>query len=247
MEINAKTLIVAAAVAALFIPLGSAGTANAANKSAAAAGDFKYLGTAVAPLGATSILDTFMKVGGPQDAIVQVSLECSLVTDVNSTTVQDHPSGLTSVGEAEAHVVVWATIDGVPLTVGPADSDGKVTFCDRVHQQEINDVDESTGNFTIRQLQKTMSANAFNWVVLDLGSGIHHFEIWATIEAANTQGSFAEGAIEKRTLVVEPIDFAQGGTVSQDQAPASSDSGASVQTADTPSSGGSSLFDFLFG
>ncbi|MFA5942984.1 MAG: hypothetical protein WC876_00790 [Candidatus Thermoplasmatota archaeon] len=210
---NSKALIAAAAVAALLLPIGSAGEANAANKTAAAGSSFVHLGTAVAPLPPTTILDTLIKAGGPQDIVIQVALECSLVTDVYSTTIDDHPEGYTAVGRAEAHVVVWVLLDGSPVTVGGEDADGKVTFCDRVHQQEIRDIDEDTGNFTIRQLQETMSANAFNWVALDLGSGIHTIQVMASIEAANTEGSFAQGAIEKRTLIVEPVDFAHGATI----------------------------------
>jgi hypothetical protein len=216
-SIDTKTFVAAVAVAALFLPLGSAGDANdgpsnAANKTAAAGSDFVYLGTADNPLGPTTILDTYFKTGGPQDAVLQVSLECSLVTDVYSTTLDDHPEGYTALGRAEAHVVISVLVDGVPVTVGPND-DGSVTFCDRVHQQEIRDIDESTGNFTIRQLQETMSANAFNWVVLDLGSATHHIEVVATIVAANTEGSFAQGGIAKRTLVVEPVHFANGASL----------------------------------
>lgn len=228
MQIDSKTVIAAAAVAALFLPLGGAanGEANAANKAAAAGSDFVYLGNALMPLAATSILDTVIKTGGPQDVVIQVSLECSLITDVYSTTKDDHPEGYTAIGRAEAHVNIWVTIDGAPVALDSQGSDGSVTFCDRVHQQEIRDIDDSTGNFTIRQLQETMTANSFNWVALDLGSGNHRVEVFATITAANTQGSFAEGGIEKRTLVVEPVDFAHGATLD-------GDSGAGEATAES--------------
>jgi hypothetical protein len=213
MTIDTKTLIAAVAVACLLLPLGTANESNAANKAAAAGSGFRYLGTAADPLAPTAILDTFIKTGGPQDVVIQVALECSLLTDVFSTTMDDHPEGYTAIGRAEAHVVVWVTIDGVPVTISSDDEDGKVTFCDRVHQQELRDVDDSTGNFTVRQFQETMTANAFNWVALDLGSAVHHVQVFATIEAANTEGSFAQGAVAKRTLIVEPVQFSQGYTV----------------------------------
>src|SRR5687768_5506806 len=103
-SINAKTLIAAAAVAALLLPIGSAGEAPAANKAAAAGSDFVHLGTAADPLGPTTILATEIKAGGPQDIVIQVALECSLLTDVYSTTMDDHPEGYTAIGKAEAHV-----------------------------------------------------------------------------------------------------------------------------------------------
>ncbi len=55
-----------------------------------------------------------------------------------------------------------------------------------------------------------MAANSFNWPVVDLGSGLHTIQVLATIEAANTEGSFAEGGIAKRTLTVETAHFPNG-------------------------------------
>jgi hypothetical protein len=244
-SMNPKTVIAIAAVAALLLPLGSAGEANAANKTVAAASTFEYLGTADDPLGPTPIFDTYVKTGGPADIIIQVSLECSLLTDVYSSTVQDHPEGYTAIGKAEAHVVVWVLLDGQPVKLAPND-DGKVTFCDRVHQQEIRDIDEDTGNFTIRQFQDTMSANAFNWIALDLGSANHHVQVMATIEAANTEGSFAQGAIEKRTLVLEPVQFANGATLDNND-PAETTSSAESSSATASEDEGSFSFFGLFG
>jgi hypothetical protein len=253
MSFDTKTFVAALAVAALFLPIGAAndGTANAANKTAAAGSDFVYLGTAANPLGATTLLETTFKAGGPQDAVLSVSLECSLVTDVFSTTIDDHPEGYTAVGRAEAHVVVWVEVDGVPVSLNSGGDDGSITFCDRVHQQEIRDIDDSTGNFTIRQLQETMSANAFNWITLDLGSGTHTIRVLGTIEAANTEGSFAQGGIGKRTLVVEPVDFAHGATFDDSAAAASSApvsaDGSSAGAAEPGQPTGDSLLDRLLG
>jgi hypothetical protein len=238
MTIDTKTLIAAVAVAALLLPIGSANESNAANKAAAAGSGFRYLGTALDPLAPTAILDTFIKTGGPEDVVIQVALECSLLTDVFSTTKDDHPEGYTAVGRAEAHVVVWVAVDGVPVKVSADDEDGKVTFCDRVHQQELRDLDESTGNFTVRQFQETMTANAFNWVALDLGSAVHHVEVFATIEADNTEGSFAQGAIAKRTLVVEPVQFSQGYTVDT-HVPADEEAGTASPSSQSAEDSGS--------
>ena len=248
-SINPKTLIAAVAVAALLLPIGSANESPAANKAAAAGSDFVHLGTANSPLGPTTILATEIKAGGPQDVVIQVALECSLLTDVYSTTMDDHPEGYTAIGHAEAHVDIQVLLDGAPVTIGGED-DGSVTFCDRVHQQEIRDIDEDTGNFTIRQFQQTMSANAFNWVALDLGSGLHTVEVVATITAANTEGSFAQGAIEKRTLIVEPVDFAHGATVDSDPnegATTSQASAAAPVTADEPAPADDDSLATLFG
>jgi hypothetical protein len=233
MTIDSKTLIAAVAVAALLLPIGTAdNNATPANKAAAAGSGFRYLGTAADPLAPTAILDTFIRTGGPEDVVIQVALECSLLTDVFSTTKDEHPEGYTAIGKAEAHVVVWVAVDGVPVTISADDEDGKVTFCDRVHQQELRDIDDSTGNFTVRQFQETMTANAFNWVALDLGSAIHHVQVFATIEADNTEGSFAQGAIAKRTLIVEPVQFSQGYTVDT-HVPADQEASAASSSSDS--------------
>src|SRR5687768_6850385 len=157
-------------------------------------GSLVLLGTADDPFGATTVLSTPVKTGS-SDLLVQVALECSLVTEVVSTTIDDHPEGYTAFGRAEAYVVGWLEVDGETVTVGG--SDGVITFCDRVHEQEISDIDEDTGNFTIRQLQETMTANAFNWVVLDLAPGWHTVELVMEVTADNTEGSFAEGGVQQ--------------------------------------------------
>src|SRR5688572_23584915 len=159
-RIPTKLLFAGFALVLLAVPglSGANDTSAAANKTVAGDGSFEYLGTAASPLPPTTILSTGIKTGGQQDLLIQVAMECSLVTDVYSTTIQDHPEGYTAVGEAKAAVVAWVEVDGSPLVVGG--SDEFITFCDRLHKQEISDIDEDTGNFTIRQLQETMTANS---------------------------------------------------------------------------------------
>lgn len=213
MERHNHPLLTAAVVIALVagLPLAFAGPLDseepkAANKTAAAADDTQYLSADFADtdLGVT-ILSSMIKTSSPTDLLVQVSLECALWTEVLSSTVDEHPEGYTAYGRAEARVEIWIELDGVAIPLG--DSDGHVTFCDRVHEQEIFDIDESTGNFTIRQYLETKTANAFNWFTLDVGSGVHTIAVKADIEADSTDGSWAEGAIGARTLIVEPTRF----------------------------------------
>ena len=206
--------LIALALAAPFVTAGlSDGASNAANKTSAGSSTVEYLSADVADsdLG-LPVLTTTIKTSKPTDLLLQLSMECALWTQVISTTVQDHVDGIGPYARAEARVVGWIEVDGVPVTLGHGD-DGKVVFCDRVHEQEISDIDNSTGNFTLRQYLETRSANAFNWVSLDVGSGVHTIVVKVDIEASNTEGSFAEGGIGKRTLIVEPTRFANGATI----------------------------------
>jgi hypothetical protein len=213
---NAKTLIIAAAVIALSAPFVSAALqsgSNAANKTAANGSSVEHLGADLvdSDLG-TTVLSTTIKTSKTTDLLLQLTMECALWTEVISTTVEDHADGIGPFSRAEAKVIAWVEVDGVPVTVS-GDDDGTVVFCDRVHEQEISDIDNSTGNHTIRQYLATRDANAFNWVVLDAGVGVHTVVVKVDIEAANTEGAFAEGAVGKRTLIVEPTRFANGATI----------------------------------
>lgn len=213
-----KSLAIALAVVALTAPFVSAaltdGTSNAANKTSASGATIQKVSADVvdSDLG-LAVLTSSIKTSAPTDLLLQVTLECALWTEVISTTIQDHADGIGPYSRAEAHVVVWVEVDGVAVKVASDDPDGKVVFCDRVHEQEISDIDNSTGNFTIRQYLETRTANAFNWIVLNAGSGVHTIVVKVDIEAANTEGAFAEGAVGKRTLVVEPTKFAHGATI----------------------------------
>ena len=211
------TVLVVAALAlalpfALAKPINDDGSSKAADKTAAAASDVEYLSSDFADtdLGVT-ILSSTLKTSAPTDLLISVSLECALWTEVISTTVEDHPAGYTSYSDAMAHVEIWVEVDGQTIELG--DGDGHVTFCQRVHEQEITDIDDSTGNWTMRQYLETKSANAFNWATLDLGSGYHTINVKADIEADSTEGSFAEGAIGARTLIIEPVKFPTGTTL----------------------------------
>lgn len=200
---------------ALAGPLGgSSGGSGPANKTSAAGSGVEMLPPDFADGDqGTTILTTSLKASKPTDLLLTVSLECSLWTEVSSTTIQDHVMGLGPVARAEAQVVVWVELDGVPVKVASDDPDGRIVFCERVHEQEISDMNNSTGDWTLRQYQKTRSANAFTWASLDVGSGVHTLTVKAEIESFNTEGSYAEGAVGKRTLIVEPTRFANGATI----------------------------------
>ena len=211
LAIPTALLLLAAAIAVA--GTGAAGnstsSSNAANKAKAAGASVEVLEPDASDTDEGQlILSTSIKTSNTQDLLFHVSLECALWTEVKATTIADHALGLTPYGRAEAHIVVWLEVDGVAVKVSSDDPDGKIVFCERVEELEIQDMDDSTGNFTIRQYEQTRQANAFNWWKLDLGSGTHTVNVYADIDSYNTEGSMAKGAIGKRTLLVDPAHFA---------------------------------------
>lgn len=188
-------------------PFNDDGSPNAANKTAAAGGHVIELIPDYADndVQGTTILDTYVKSGGPKDLLLSVTLECALWTQTTVTTILDDRSQ-GDLARAAARVDVWVEIDGQPVSIAGAD-DGKITFCDRVQEQGLSDMDDGTGNWTMRTYLATKSANAFNWVAFDVGSGTHHIVVKADITSENTEGELAAGAIGSRTLLVETTDF----------------------------------------
>ena len=176
------------------------GTSNAANKTSAAGSTIEFLG----PLAAVPVLETTIKTSAPQDLIFAVTLECALWTTV-ATVGND-------VSEARATVTVQVLFDGVPVPVSGDDADGSVVFCDRLHRQATTDFDDEDAR--IEQYLATRSANAFNWILPDVGSGLHTVTVVADL-TSNTQGAeaLAQAGVGHRTLIVEPTHLAQGFTL----------------------------------
>lgn len=212
-----RNLVIATIAIALAAPVVAAaigdGGSNAANKTSARSSTAQYVSADVVDSDqGLAVLTTTIKTSKTTDMLLQLSMECALWTEVISTTISDREDGVGPYSRAEAHVVAWIEVDGVPVKLA-SDDDGKVVMCDRVHEQEISDIDNDTSNFTIRQRLETRQANAFDWVVLDAGVGTHTVVVKVDIQALNTPGAFAEGAIGKRMIIVEPTRFANGATI----------------------------------
>lgn len=145
-----------------------------------------------------TILSGSMRSSSTTDIIVTLSLECSIITEV--VTVGNDAS------EAQAKIVAWVEVDGVPIGVTAGDN-GEVTFCDRLNRQTTSLFDDDDA--TIESYQATKSSHSFTWVALNLGNGIHTIEAKAALTAVTSdQEAFADAFIGKRTLVVEPTKLA---------------------------------------
>ena len=168
------------------------------------------------PAGTTILQETF-KTSSPTDLMLQLTLECSIITEILN---QGGPDVAESTGEAEGRIRVWLEFDGkiVPInsvsrTPQPhnpsqlGDDTDKVTFCNREHRMTVTDTEQGLdGTDTYRTYIRTKAANAFNWVYLNTGNGLHTVTVKATYDepVAASEGSNASGLIGNRMLIVEP-------------------------------------------
>lgn len=198
----AAALLAATLVGAIFAATllsGAAATHSPANKLSASSATFAISETGEV----VTILTGAMKTSSPTDVIISLSMECSILTQVQTVG--------NDVSEAHAGIVAWVEIDGVPVGVNALDN-GEVTFCDRVQQQETSLFDDEDA--TIRSYIATKSAHSFHWIALNLGSGEHTFTVKSLLTAETDDDlALAQAAIGKRTLIVEPTKLANDVTV----------------------------------
>lgn len=157
-----------------------------------------------------TILSTEMRTSNPTDLILQFTAECALWTDV--TTVGNDDS------EAVASVNTWIEVDGEPVPVTSdheeTGEEGVVTLCNREYR--VATMNFENENATIERYLRTKQGNAFNWIQLDVGSGVHEVVVKAQLEGhaeADEGEARAKALIGKRTLVIEPVKLANDAEV----------------------------------
>lgn len=202
----------------------AAGGGMPANKAVAAGGKVKT----ITQDGVEELMSATFKTSKPEDLLISVSAECSILTDVvipGSTT-----GGATQTANARGAVRIWVTLDGKivpiqdvsappqdPASNGNGDDTDKVTFCDRLHERTVTDrEDPEDGIDGSRDYLDTKSANAFNWVRLNAGSGSHVLKVFGefTTTAVGT-GSNAKAYVGNRSLVIEPTKLANDAVIAQ--------------------------------
>ncbi len=210
----------ALAVAVLAGPAAQAQNPQPADKTAA-------IGNTIddqAPNTDHVVLQEQMRVSSPSDLILNLSAECSILTQL--VTGSD---GTDATGQAETtgRVEMYVTIDGkrVPVagsSTGDGDN-GQVVFCDREYARRVTDREvEADGQDEEADYIRTRTANAFQWLALNTGvyydnpangQNILDIEVHAvyTDEDATSgvcQPDFSETCsqafVGKRTLIVEP-------------------------------------------
>lgn len=175
------------------------------------------------PGASVPLLSATVKNSKPTDLILQVSMECSIVTDtvIAGSTAPGGSESATTTGT----VRTWITVDGVIVPIissstppqnppPPGDDTDKVTFCNRVFNRTVQDTeDPQDGWDRSRDYIATKSANAFNWVRLNVGSGLHTIVLHGELTHSFSPGSSASAFVGNRSMIGLPGKFANDATV----------------------------------
>ena len=169
-----------------------------------------------------TIMTATMRTSKPTDIMIHTGLECSIFTQLLTNNTDNSAT-------AGARARVWLEIDGKIVSLlqnsqppqnGTIPASGndtdKVTFCDREYSRTVTD-DENPldGIDSEDDYISTKSAHGFNWVQMNLGSGIHTIKVQAEL-TTNTEGqATAELEIGNRTLVVEPTKMANDAVIAE--------------------------------
>jgi len=207
---TSKKAALAAGLATLFAGMFVAGSHfTKADASGMPADKATATGSTVqvfAPNTDVTLLKAQLKTSTPEDLLLAVTLECSILTQVSTTG--------TATSSASGEVDVWVEVDGVNVPVDRHAADGgRVTFCRRDATQTVTDGDQgSTSGDTITEYLNTKAAHGFNWAAYNVntfaGTNIHTVTVHATLTTSNTSNASAQAAVGNRSLVIEPTKLA---------------------------------------
>jgi hypothetical protein len=170
------------------------------------------------------LLSATVRNSKPSDIVLQLSMECSIITDnvITGSTVPGAQQSATTTGTVRA----WVEVDGqvVPIISSstppqdppPAGNESdKVTFCSTVFNRTQKDAENAQDGLDYsRDYLETKASNSFNWVRLNMGSGVHSIVVYADLTSASSTGSSASAYIGNRSLIGQPGKFANDATIS---------------------------------
>jgi hypothetical protein len=204
--------LVRAALAVLVMALGLyAWNATADGASSLPADKMTVTGSNTPIMGPNTdavLMTAQMKTSTPADLVLQLTAECTILSNITNAG--------TSTSSYSTIVRIWIEIDGrpVPVVPGPTTTgassggagtdDGRVVFCNR---ELTRSTTFQSNSESIKDIERTEQANAFNWVALNVGNGIHNIVVKANFENTNTGDAMSHGVVDKRTLVVEPTNY----------------------------------------
>ena len=185
-----------------------------ANKVAAAGSDVEQLGDS------TPVLSETVRVSSTQDLVLQLTAECSILTQLTTNNSEPSSSAFGSVRmriEIDGTEVGVTTVEGTGADDAADDDDeiGEVTFCNRAYSRTVTDQeDPPDGIDEESDFIRTRTANAFNWLATDIGfnyddpgngNNIVEIVVFADYDTtASGAGDMAEAFIGSRTLIAEP-------------------------------------------
>jgi hypothetical protein len=212
-------LALAAAVPAVtFGAQAVAGSGTPANKVVAAGSKRVVIGAGQT----TTLMTATMKTSKPTDVMIHTALECSILTQLVTNN-----ENLTS--SATNTVRVWAEVDGKIVsitqnsqppqngTTPPSGNDtDKVTFCNRTYQRSMQDDENPLDGIDQEDdFIATKSTHGFNWVQMNLGSGLHTIAIKAQFEQGTSGNATTTAEVGNRTLIVEPTKMANDAVIAE--------------------------------
>jgi hypothetical protein len=210
----------ALAVALLAGPAAQAQNPMGANKTAA-------IGNTIddqAPNTDHVVLEEQLRVSSPADFIINLSAECSILTQL---VTGDDGTDATGTAATEGEVAMYVTLDGKRVPVAGSSNgtgdNGEVVFCNREYARSVTDNEnDDDGQDREADYLRTRAANAFQWLATNVGTAyddvalngqnIIDVEVHAvyTDQDASTgacQPDFSETCsqafVGKRTLIVE--------------------------------------------
>jgi hypothetical protein len=191
------------------------------------------------------LLTTKLRSSKPSDLMIHATYECSIFTQL--VTGDESPATTMDSATASGEIVSWVEIDDDPThapsvaeptevgaddTVVPISSEStqsqsprpagdkaldSVTFCDRTYQRNVQDREADNLDRT-QDFIDTKTANAFNWVQLNMQNGIWYVRLMADLTESTScpttdpptppTTTCAEAEIGNRTLIVEPAKLA---------------------------------------
>jgi len=159
-----------------------------------------------------TVLETTIKPPGGKDLFIGVSAQSEII-NVNNNAA----TGAITVSAAIGEILIRVLVDGKLATPGVIVLNAiEHEVFTRLSTQLSNctevDVGPNAGKVTCTStpgLLETIfldaSANGFNFIMQDVGTGVHDIKVQAQFFAASTLGSFAEAILGPRTVTVEQV------------------------------------------
>ena len=139
-----------------------------------------------------TLLCNNIKTPNQKDLFITASFEAGLYT--RTRTID------TSSSEARTRLQVRVLLDGEEVEPGPA------VFANRVQDLITTLNDAETVEFVLR----TMAANSFGWVAVDVPVGVHTVCVQARVDTGGNGDFSARGSVGKGTLTVEEVRLIKG-------------------------------------
>jgi len=185
-------------LAMLVNPIFAGASHQPANKTTASGSETEVMG----PGEDVTILSHSAKISGPKDVVLSVTAECSILTALTTGPGNDS-------ARAFGQIRMWITIDDkvVPVSSDDTTETGKVVFCNRAYQRTVTD---AGGDDTESDFIDTRTANAFNWLALnvgfdyddpDNGNNIVDIELHAELTETTMNTANAQAVVGHRTLI----------------------------------------------